>query len=243
MSFTGQGDFVSLGYPWVLPGYEGELQQRLYDVVYGFAADPEYGGRTFAQRFRQQWAAQICLFERHGFAEQRSDPIYALDLRSTSAAQVSDTISFSGRDLPELALPAGRYRAEIRREFEWEQFRKLAAMDLSEEQLSLFKLYFQTVDFDFAVQATEQGGQGGLAAYLGFTLRSDTGFAKLIAVALNKAGTEVVGPCLAAAALELQSRNALFLGTKPIPAKGADEIIRAIGFKKVSAEVFVSKKI
>jgi hypothetical protein len=57
MSFTGHGDFVSLGYPWVLPGYEGELQEKLYDAVYCFAAGPEHGGRTFAQRLRQQWKA------------------------------------------------------------------------------------------------------------------------------------------------------------------------------------------
>ena len=54
----------------------------------------------------------------------------------------------------------------------------------------------QTVDFDFAVQATAQDGQGGLAAYLGFTLRSDTGFAELIAVALNAAAADVTAPCL-----------------------------------------------
>jgi hypothetical protein len=40
-SFTGRGDFVSLGYPWVLPGYEGELRERLYEKVYIFAASPE----------------------------------------------------------------------------------------------------------------------------------------------------------------------------------------------------------
>lgn len=40
-SFTGLGDFVSLGYPWVLPGYEGGLRERLYEKVYIFAASPE----------------------------------------------------------------------------------------------------------------------------------------------------------------------------------------------------------
>jgi hypothetical protein len=114
---------------------------------------------------------------------------------------------------------------------------------LPEEQLSLFKMYSQTVDFDFAVQATAQDGQGGLAAYLGFTLRSDTGFAELIAVALNAAAADVTAPCLVASVHELQSRNALFLGTKPIPAKGASEVIMGMGFKKVSAELLLSKNI
>ena len=74
-SFTGQGEFVSMGYPWVLPGYEGELQERLYDAVYEFAASREYGGRRFAQRFRQPWTAQITFFEQHGFVIGRSDPV------------------------------------------------------------------------------------------------------------------------------------------------------------------------
>lgn len=241
MSFTGQGDFVSLGYPWVLGGYEGELQQRLYDAVYGFAAGPEYGGRTFAQRFRRQWTAQISFFERRGFSQQRTDPIYALHL--PSAPKVSDTIAFSVRDLPKRAPVDGRYRVEIQREFEWELFRELAAIDLPEETLSIFKMYFQSVDFDFAAQATEQGGQGGLAAYLGFTIRSDTGFSELIAVALNQATADAIGPCFAAAVHELQSRNAVFLGTKPIPAIGASEITKAMGFKEVSAELLLSKNI
>lgn len=47
-SFTGQEEFVSLGYPWVLPGFEGGVQERLFDSVYGFAASKEYGGRVFA---------------------------------------------------------------------------------------------------------------------------------------------------------------------------------------------------
>ena len=240
MSFTGHGDFVSLGYPWVLPGYEGELQQRLYDAVYGFAADPEYGGRTFGQRFRQQWTAQISFFERHGFAEQRNDPIYALDLRSASAPQALDSMTSLRRDLPKLELTASRYRVEIQREFEWERFRELAAIHWAREQSSLLKLYLQTVDFDFAVRAAEQGG---LAAYLGFAICSDTRFAELIAVALNQAATDVVGPCLLAAVHELQSRNALFLGTKPIPAEGASEIMMGMGFKKVSAELLMSKSV
>ncbi len=85
--------------------------------------------------------------------------------------------------------------------------------------------------------------QGRLAAYLGFTIRTDTGFAELIAVALDKAATDAIGPCLLAAVHELQSRKALFLGTKSIPAEGASEIIMEIGFKKVSAELMLSKSV
>jgi hypothetical protein len=240
MSFTGHGDFVSLGYPWVLPGYEGELQERLYDEVYGFAAGPEHGGKTFAQRFRQQWIAQISFFERHGFAEQRNDPIYALDLRGASAPELSEPVTSLHHDLPKLVPVANRYAVEIQQQFEWEEFCKLAAKLLPKEQLAMFKLYFQTVDFDLVVKATKQGG---LAVYLGITIRSDTGFAELIAVALEPAAADTLGPCLVSAVQELQLRNALFLGTKPIPAEGASETITQMGFKKVSEELLLSKKI
>jgi hypothetical protein len=240
MSFTGQGDFVSLGYPWILPAYEGELQERLFDAVYGFAAGSEYGGKTFAQRFRQQWTSQLFFFKQHGFVEQRNDPIYALDLHAANASNESKAMSSSRRELPKPPLIAGRYRAEIQPEFEWVEVRKLAAKQLQEQQLAMFKSYFQTVDFDFAVKATIQGD---LAVYFGFAIRQDTGFAELIAVVFDQSATDVLGPCLLAAVEELQSRNARVLGMKPIPADGASEFITQVGFRKVSEELLMFKKI
>lgn len=136
-SFTGQGDFVSFGYPWVLSGYEGEFQERLYEKVYSFAASPEYGGRIFAQRFRKQCTAQIAFFGRHGFAIQSADPIYALDVR---AASIKDLQS--------------EYQLTCQPQFCWYDFRALSEPRLSAEQLSMWKQYFQSVDFDFSVKAT-----------------------------------------------------------------------------------------
>jgi hypothetical protein len=127
MSFTGQGDFVSLGYPWVLPGYEGEVQEELYDAVYGFAASPEYGGRTFAQRLRKQWTEQVSFFKRHGFVVERSDPIYALDLRTVTASQIPATC--------QIEFPA---------QFCWDDFHALCAGRLPAQELSRWKQYFLT---------------------------------------------------------------------------------------------------
>jgi hypothetical protein len=62
-------------------------------------------------------------------------------------------------------------------------------------------------------------------------------------VALDKAATDAIGPCLVAAVYELQSRKALFLGTKSIRAESASEISMEIGFKKVSAELMLSKSV
>ena len=223
MSFTGQAEFVSLGYPWVLPGYEGELQQQLWDAVYGFAASQEYGGRTFAQRFRRPWTAQIDFFKQHGFAELRVDPLYALDLRGQMSAQTS-----------------GPYRVEIQLEFHWEEFEPLAAIRSPAEQLEMFKLYFQTVDFDFATRATRHETP---VAYLGFAIRSDTGFAELIAAGLDPRAEDAITSCLLAAVGTLRSRNALLLATKPIPGESATETLIAMGFRKVSEEVLLSKSI
>lgn len=240
MSFTGQGGFVSLGYPWVLPEYEGKLQEELYSAVYGFAASPEYGGKTFAQRFREQWSPQISFFLRHGFTEQRSEAIYAVDLRSASSAPVFDAATSVQRGKSTQTLSNGRFHLEVQPEFEWEEFRELAAIRLPQEQVSMFQSYFQTVDFDFTVKALE-GDRS--AAYLGFAIRLDTGFAELVAVALDRSATDSIGPCLMLAIHELQARNALFLGTKPVPVEGVSEIIEKLGFKRVSTELLLSKTI
>jgi hypothetical protein len=222
MSFTGQGKFVSLGYPWVLPGYEGALQETLYERVYGFAASPEYSGTTFAQRFRHPWPDQVSFFERHGFTEAKSTPVYALDVRSAR--------------IPEISIVPG---IEIRQGFRWEEFRERAS-GYAEEELKMFELYFRSVDFDFSVTATSRSGR---AAHLGFAIRPDTGFAELIAVAGDPEVPDMLAPCLASSLHELRSRSVLFLGTGPVPGEGAFETLLSIGFSQVSEQVLLSKSI
>jgi hypothetical protein len=222
MSFTGQGEFVSLGYPWVLPGYEGALQETLYERVYGFAASPEYGGTTFAQRFRQPWSAQISFFKQHGFAEAQSTPVYALEARSAK--------------IPEISIVPG---IEIRQGFRWEEFRQRAS-GYGEKELNMFEQYFRSVDFDFSVTATSRSGR---AAHLGFAIRPDTGFAELIAVARDPGVPEMLAPCLASSLHELRSRNVRFLGTGPVPGEGAFETLLRMGFNQVSEQVLLSKSI
>jgi hypothetical protein len=221
MSFTGQGEFVSLGYPWVLPAYEGELQEELYDTVYGFAASPEYGGRTFAQRLREPWTDQISFFERHGFVVQRRDPLYVLDLRAITASQIRVTC-----------------QVECQAQVCWDDFHELSAGRLPAEQLSMWKQYFQTVDFDFAVRVRRNGIA---VACMGIAIRRDTGFAELIAVAVEPAARDVLGSCLGAAAAQSRSRKARYLGTKAIPLNGTDEILAQVGFEKVIEEFLLSK--
>jgi hypothetical protein len=196
MSFTGQGKFVSLGYPWVLPGYEVELQETLYERVYGFATSSEYGGTTFAQRFRQPWPAQISFFKRHGFTEQKRTPVYALDLGS-------------GR-IPEISIAFG---VEIHQGFRWERFRNLASGH-SEDELKMLELYFRSVGFDFSLTATSQSGR---VAHLGFAVRPDTGFAELIAVARDPGGAGSARALLSLIASRVKVAKCSVPGNRPCP--------------------------
>jgi hypothetical protein len=96
------------------------------------------------------------------------------------------------------------------------------------------------VDFDFAVRAKRAGTA---VAYLGIAIRGDTGFAEMIAVALEGTAVDVLASCLGGAVAQSRSRRARYLGTKAIPANGADEILAQVGFEKVSEELLLSKTI
>ena len=223
MSFTGEDDFISLEYPWVLPGYQGELQDELYRRVYGFAASSEYGGKKFAQRFRRPWTRQIEFFRERGFAEQRSEPIYALPVIHRRPA---DSI--------------GAYSIEITPDFSFETFAPLSAGTLPPEQLRMFARYLETVDFDFALAATRRGEP---AAYFGFTIRRDTGFAELIASAVAPAETEAISPALSAAVHELSLRHARVLATKLLPGDPDGRVLVELDFRKRTEEVFMFKEL
>ncbi|MGM0827368.1 MAG: hypothetical protein ACQEWF_01355 [Bacillota bacterium] len=86
MSFTGRGDFVSLGYPWVLSGYEG-IQDELFDRVYGFAISDQYGGKILALRFREQWENQILYFEAKGFEFTNESELIGRYLSSVESSE------------------------------------------------------------------------------------------------------------------------------------------------------------
>jgi hypothetical protein len=223
MSFTAEGDFVSLGYPWVLPGYEGALQDELYGRVYGFAASSEYGGKKFAQRFRRPWTRQIEFFQDRGFVEQRSEPIYALPVIHQPPAD-----SFSA------------YNIENAPEFRFEVFEQLSAGTMPPEHLKMFARYLETVDFDFALTATRYGEP---AAYFGFTIRRDTGFAELIASAVVPGETEAISPALSAAVHELSLRHARVLATKVVSGDPDGRVLIGLDFRKRTEEVFMFKEV
>lgn len=158
MSFTGSPEFVSLGYPWVLPGYEGDVQDELYGRVVGFAKSGDFGAKMFAQRFRSDWTKQIEYFLSKGFNITKRTPILVSRLDHT----------YQAHDL------------EVENGFIFDKWKGIVEKsgDATEEQFAMMKEYYGSVDFDFSLSLKGEG-------YFGVTLRRDTGYAEILAVAIN----------------------------------------------------------
>lgn len=71
---------MSLGYPWVISGYEGKVQDELYNRIYDFAVSETFGAKMFAQRFRSDWTQQIEYFLSKGFTVTRRSALLASSL-------------------------------------------------------------------------------------------------------------------------------------------------------------------
>jgi hypothetical protein len=144
-----------------------------------------------------------------------------LDLRIITASQIRMT--------PQV---------ECSEQFSWDDFHAVSANRLPVAELSMWKKYFQTVDFDFSIRARRCDT---VVACMGVAIRSDTGFAEMIAVAVESTAVDVLVSCLGAAISQSRSRRASYLGTKKIPLNGAEEVLAQLGFKKVSEELLLSK--
>ncbi|MFF2755505.1 hypothetical protein ACFVR1_17440 [Psychrobacillus sp. NPDC058041] len=168
MSFTGAGDFVSLGYPWVLPEYEGDLQDELFDRIYKFAVSEEYGGKKLAQRFRSQWQAPIDYFLSKGFMISNRSPIVGVKL-SESVNQIVDSSNFT---------------YQISEGFQFDRWKcvTIANQEVSAKQLEMIETYYGSVAFDFSLECTKEDKTIG---YFGVTIRSDTRYSEIIATGIN----------------------------------------------------------
>ncbi|MHA2171659.1 MAG: hypothetical protein ACXAB7_17360 [Candidatus Kariarchaeaceae archaeon] len=223
MSFTAHGTFVSLGYPWVKPGYE-HLRQQLWDEVYGFASS-EFGGKTFLQRFRQEWHEQIQFFQDHGFHILKRDPIFT---HPTSPIP----------DLPESL----DYAVITQDNFVFDDFIAVLKIkqELTSEAINNAKLYFASVQFDLALSVKSKGQ---LIVYFGITIRADTGFAELIAFASTEEDESLLHLGFTTLLKELQQRS---VHTLAITVQDNDPHIPhflSYGFEQTSADVYVSKNL
>jgi hypothetical protein len=170
MSFSGKGEFVSLGYPWVLPEYEDTVRDELFERVYQFAVSEEYGGKLFAQRFRVQWSKQIDYFLSKGF-------------------NITNRTQIVGAHYPLLiktiqSIPGFSY--EIKDQFQFNVWKdlKMKQQILTNEQVAMMNEYYSSIEFDYAVECKLENQ---VIAYFGMTIRPDTGYSEILAVAYTDA--------------------------------------------------------
>ncbi|BCB03576.1 GNAT family N-acetyltransferase [Bacillus sp. KH172YL63] len=161
MSFTGRGDFVSLGYPWVLPGYE-IIQDELFHHVHDFAVSNEYGGRFLAQRFRHQWEEHILYFEQKGFEIRNESDIIGCTLTEEN---IPEETSLEWRR--STGLPVEEWKGIVR-----------GNEEASEAQISMMEEYYESVDWDGSLIFSCEGNTVGVMA---FTIRDDTAYSEVLA--------------------------------------------------------------
>jgi hypothetical protein len=223
MSFTGQGDFVSLGYPWVLPEYEGSLQDQLYEQVYNFAASEAYGGKMFAQRFRSQWTKQIDYFLAKGFAITNRSPIVGVELNNINIQNQGVDFDYTIKD-----------------EFQFDNWVKIQHKNeaITSEQATMMGQYYSSVAFDFSLQAFRDDEQIG---YFGVTIRADTGYAEILAVSIQKENVDTFTDMLHLILMECMKRGAKTVSVS----KGSvpEEIITNSPLHILTEDVMVMKKL
>ncbi|MCA0986535.1 hypothetical protein [Guptibacillus algicola] len=192
MSFTGSKEFVSLGYPWVLPGYEGEVQDQLYDRVYGFAVSEEFGAKKFAQRFRSQWKEPLEYFLSKGFEVINTSPLVGTHLEGE----------------PEIKLLSDVFTYSVEEGFQfdlWEDLERKYNSSTSDVEIDMMRQYYGTVNFDFAIEFTVNGERLG---YAGVAIRKDTNYAEVIAVSLSEQMQDVFEDVMSVIEVESYRRGA-----------------------------------
>jgi hypothetical protein len=104
---------------------------------------------------------------------------------------------------------------------------------LTEEQLAMMKEYYGSVDFDFSVSFEEEG-------YFGVTLRRDTGYVEIVAVAIHPS-TKKFSKMVETIMKECKSRGAklISIAASHIPQNTS---LNELGFKEQTEDVMLMKK-
>lgn len=225
MSFSGKGDFVSLGYPWVLPEYEGSLQDELFSKVYEFASSDEYGGKVFAQRFRGQWEKQIKYFESKGF-------------------EVTNRPQIIGSHYPMLLKPLEEtleFNYEFKDEFDFDLWKavKSSQQRLTNDQIATLKEYYSSIEFDYALECKLDNQ---LIAYVGVTIRPDTAYSEILAPAFSKEATPYFYDIMTLLHNENIDRGVktVTMGRSNLP---KTILLEKVGFTNLTEDVMLFKRI
>ena len=189
MSFTGNGGMVSLGYPWVLSGYEGEVQEELFNRVYNYAASDEYGAHMMAQRFRKQWEKQIQFFLGKGFSISSRSPVIGKSLAEEDGIQ------------------SGSLPYEVGSSFSFEAWKNLIQNneEITSEEVDMMEMYYKSIEFEFSV--VYKKGEDTIG-YAGVTIRPDTRYSEVIALALSPNHTEELPNMMRA--IEEEAKNVAY---------------------------------
>ncbi|WP_064093540.1 hypothetical protein [Rossellomorea aquimaris] len=222
MSFTGKGDFVSLGYPWVQNGYEN-IQDELFRRVYDFSTSEEYGGKILAQRFRSQWENQILYFESKGF-------------------EITNESEILGREVKnDFHLSKMDYETNRCSDFPFNEWKEI--MERNEEatqaQLDMMEEYYSSVDFSFAMAFSIEEQTIGI---MGVTIREDTKYSEVLALGILQDYNIYKESMLKQVIKEVEAR-----GGKVIGFHGSDiteiEIQKELGLGEITKDVMMVKEL
>ncbi|MCF6139007.1 hypothetical protein [Pseudalkalibacillus berkeleyi] len=224
MGFTGEGKFVSLGYPWVREGYEGVLQEEMFERIHGYAVSSDYGAEMIAQRFRSQWKDQIAFFKSKGFEETGRSPIYGRPVTTN--------------DLPR---DGNDYQVAVETGFNIETFVSVAEQNdaTTEQDLTFYRSYYNSVDFDFAVACNLENTT---VAYFGVTVRKDTGYSEIIAFTNAQGDSKTFREGLSEVMRELTRRGAKEVGIYEASAPEKEDLTD-FNFKQITEDVMLMKKV
>ena len=214
MSFTGSSQFVSLGYPWVLSGYEGEVQDELYSRIYGFAVSEAFGAKMCAQRFRSDWTQQIEYFLSKGFTVTRRSTLLVSNLNKTFETQ---------------------HNVQVNEGFDFDVWQTMVKKyeDTTAEQFAMMREYYGSVDFDFSIAFDGEG-------YFGVTIRQGTGYAEILAVACHPTTHNFLN-MVDNVMLECKKRDVKFISISAAYVPLKDSLER-LGFTEQTEDVMMMKK-
>ncbi|MHA1978683.1 MAG: hypothetical protein ACW98I_17405 [Candidatus Hodarchaeales archaeon] len=224
MSCIKREGFIPFGYPWVRKGYEGEVREELYTRIFEFATGP-LEGKSFLQRFREEWTDQIEFFLNKGFELAFSYPIY---IRNLNTFQTEPTDSkYTSRIIPNLPSDV---------------LTTLASKDPRYEKENLTELHSFYTDIDFDLILVLYDNQKPISL-VGVTSRVDTGYSELNLVVADHTYPNATKFALEQTLSELYSRQTKHVSVTLEEDDPLIETVKNYKFQSRSRSVFYKKEL
>ena len=217
--------YTPMGFPWVSDGYEGEIQDYLFDTVYNYALK-NFDTKSFLQRFRKEWKYQIEFFEKKGFRLAWSNPIYVLELPNK---QINES--------------NGEFESIIHDKIILDPLIEIVNYDdeYKKEDKEEIKSYFEAdIQLDWVLQLNHDSKPVAMSA---FTCRKDTGYAELNLLAVNHEYPKALNLALEMTINELVSKRFKYFSKTVHKDDPRIDFYESYNFKLTSESVFYSKKL